>query len=570
MSSSILWALLAVIVLVNAIIVGVLIFRLLTPFARKLLLALAGLEIALVVLHLAFAGQPGSFASWFFDLNREYTAGAVFSSAQYTAMLLVALINAMRIPALKLPQRAIWLLLAAMFAWLAADEFFSLHEEVMTWRSAYAIGGAAVVSAAAAAYWLWFRGQRVLFVPLLVGLVIMGTSGVLLDAITNDHVLVVAGVEMRWLLWFSCDGIIPIPCSEMNALGFIEEYFELAGATIVLTSLVSYSDSMQAQGGLRAVKRAVAAAAALWTVLFAIYMWMAPALSLVLDANPAQVDYIDGRLSLAGYRLPDRPLQPGETLPVTLYFRANAPLQDDYRLAVRVTPRYSEEVLDQTDFQLGEWQYPSSAWIAGIAVRNRASLRIPADIQTPRSYWLIAQVWSENGEVSIVASDRQQLTPDTVVLAELPILSNGTTGEPHTAAAYRFAAGMTLTGYTLPASSAPGATLGVDFWWETDSKIEHELNQYVHLFNVQGEFVWGYDQAPFGAEVFPTMAWPAGMHEAAHWEIVLPADLPPGNYSVYTGLYSLPDITPQAVTDAQGQPVPNNAIPLGTLTVKGS
>lgn len=552
MSSSILWALLAAIVLANAIIVGVLVFRLLTPFARKLLLALAGLEIALAMLHVVFTYQPKSFASWFFNLNLEYTAGAVISAAQYTAVVLVALINALRTPSLKVLQRGFWVLLAAVFAWLAADEFLSLHEEVMTWRSAYAIGGAAAVSAVAAAYWLWFRGQRVLFVPLLVGLVMMGTSGVLLDAITNDHVLVVGGVEMRWLLWFSCDGIIPIPCSEMNALGFIEEYFELAGATIVLASLVTYSDLMQGEGGLRAVKRAAAAAAVLWAALFASYMWIAPALSLALDANPAQVDYLGGRLSLAGYRLPDRPLQPGETLPVTLYFRANAPLQDDYRLAVRVTPRYSEEVLDQMDFQLGEWQYPSSAWIAGIAVRNRASLHIPADVQTPRSYWLIAQVWSENEEVSIVANDRQQLTPNTVVLAELPILSNGAAGEPHTAAAYRFAAGMALTGYTLPASSAPGATLAVDFWWETDSKIEQELNQYVHLFNEQGEFVWGYDQAPFGAEVFPTVAWPAGMHEAAHWEIALPADLAPGSYSVYTGLYSLPDIAPQAVTDTQG------------------
>lgn len=567
MNSSILWITLAIVVLVDAILIATLIFRHLKLFARRILLATAAAEVLLVVLHLTFRAQAKSFASWFFNLDLEFAGGALFSAAQYTAVALVAALNALRTPALRLPQRLYWGAFTFLFAWLALDEFFALHEGILFWRGAYTIGGVAVVGAALLAYWLAFRRHTELFAPLIVGLIMMGTSGVLLDAVTNDHVLVVAGVEMRWLLWFSCDGIIPVPCRYMNELSFGEEFLEMAGVSIVLASLISYAESTHGAEARRGLRWAFAAAVPAWLAFFIGYLWIAPIVGSVLRAQPAQVEYLGGDLALVGYALSQDVLRPGDAFTATLYFRANKPLSEDYRLAVQVIPRYGSEAIAQADFQLGEWQYPSSAWIPGLSVRNRVHLRVPQEVATPQAYWLVARVWHESQPVALASTDRQEVGPGSVAVADVVVLSDRAPLPPPTASDYRFKAGIHLVGYALPERAASGGVLPLDFWWETERKVGEELNQYVHLFDQGGAFAFGYDQAPFGGESFPTTAWPAEMRERAHWNVPLPADLAPGVYEVYTGLYTLGSIERQPVADAKGQPVPDFSIRLGAVRI---
>ncbi len=567
MSTGTLWIALAVVVLVDILIIAVLVLRFLKSFARRVLVALVVVEVLLVVLHLLFREQPKSFAHWFFNLNLEFVAGALFSAAQYSAVAALAAINTARTPALRPFQRLYWGLLTLLFTWLALDEFFSLHEGVLFWRSAYTLGGAAVVGIALLAYWLGFRQHTELSIPLLVGLIMMGTSGVLLDAVTNDHVLVVAGLEMRWLLWFSCDGLLPVPCRYINELGFTEEILEMSGVSIVLASFISYAESTQGAKAWRNMRWAFAAVASAWLAFFIAYLWIAPTVGNALLAQRAHVEYLDGSLALTGYRLSAEVLRPGDEVTATLYFRANRPLDEDYRLAVQMIPRYGGEPIAQTDFQLGEWQYPSSAWIPSLSVRNRAHLHLPQEMTTPQAYWLVVRVWHENREVIISAADRQEIGPDSVVVADVAVLSDHTPPPPPIASDYHFEAGVWLAGYALPETAVSGGTLPLDFWWEADRQVGQELNQYVHLFDASGAFAFGYDQSPFGGSRFPTTDWPAGMKERAHWEISLPADLAPGIYEVYTGLYTVEGIVRQPVADAQGQPVPDYSIHLGTIRI---
>lgn len=567
MSTGTLWIALAVVVLVDALLIAVLIFRFLKPLARRVLIVLTAVEILLVILHLLFRDQAKSFAHWFFNLNLEFVAGALFSAAQYSAVAALAAINAVRTPALRPPQRLYWGLLALLFLWLALDEFFSLHEGVLSWRSAYTLSGVAVVGIALLAYWLGFRKHAELGIPLLIGLIMMGISGVLLDAVTNDHVLIVAGVEMRWLLWFSCDGLIPVPCRYINDLGFTEEFLEMSGVSIVLASLISYAESAQGTKAWRNMRWAFVAVVSTWLAFFTTYLWVAPTVGNALLAQRVRVEYLDGSLAFTGYRLSADVLRPGDRIATTLYFRANQPLDEDYRLAVQMIPRYGGEPIAQADFQLGEWQYPSSAWISGLSVRNRVHLRLPQEMATPQAYWLVAQVWHEDREVAISTADRQEVGTNGVVVTEIAVLSDHTPPPPPIASDYRFEAGMRLVGYALPEAAASGGTLPLDFWWAADQRVGQELNQYVHLFDANGVFAFGYDQAPFGGNRFPTTDWPAGMRERAHWEILLPVDLAPGVYEVYTGLYTVEGTVRQPVADAQGQPVPDYSIHLGTVRI---
>lgn len=566
----ILWAFLIAVVLGFAGAAGALAYFYLQGPARKLLVALVAAEAVLAALHILFARHTGTFSGWLFNLNSELTAGALFSAAQLTVIALFALVIAVRTPSLGLGQRLYWVALVALFAWLASDEFFALHETVPTWRSMYALLGLSVVGLSLAAFRLGFRGEAGLFVPLLAGFLIMGGAGVVLDALTNDHDLVVAGYTVEWVNFLSCDAAwMPVACTDVNEFGFTEEFLEMAGASLMLASLFNFFQKRQAASQVRLLRRLIAVTGTTWLLLWVSSFWVVPAVAAAMRSEPVHVEYLDGRLSLVGYHVSKPVLLPGDTVTVSLYFRADQPLPEDYLLAVKLFTRYEDETLAEADAQLGEWKYPTSAWIPGVTVRHQARLTIPRGAATPRSYWLTARVWHEDEEVHVEETTLEESGTGTVVLCGLPLLSRGAPPDAPTPAAYSFAGGPILAGYDLPAQAAPGSTVELAFWWRTEAAVPVELNQFVHFLQQGGEGIFTYDQAPFGGENFPTVYWPAGIHEMARWRVDLPPTLPPGVYDVYTGLYTLPDVQRQPVFDERGEPVLDGAILMGQIVIEG-
>ncbi|MGB4676023.1 MAG: hypothetical protein WBH90_04795 [Aggregatilineales bacterium] len=543
--------------------------RFMVPQARKLLAALVAFEALLALLHVIFTPAGNTFASWLFNLNLELTAGAVFSAAQYTVIALIALVNGLRTPQIRPMQRVFWAVLVVLFVWLCADEFLELHESVDSWRSFYALTGVALAVFSVAMYWFFFdREELWLFVPFLIGLAIMGSAGVVLDVLTNDHDLVVAGIRMGWLDLISCDAPWnPVECGDVNTYGFTEEFLEMGGASLVLTSLANYFFRRQPPERVRQLRRLAIAASATWVVVWASNFWLLPSVVTAVESEAVQADYLDGRLSLIGYDLSKDVLLPGETLTVNLYFRANVPLDEDYLLALKLMTRYDDNPIAEADAQLGEWRYPTSAWIPGVTVRHTARLRVPENMPTPRAYWLTVRVWHEDDEVE-VATEMLESGQGTIVLHGIPVLSPQRPPEPPIPADYRFAAGPILTGYDLPERVTAGEPMVVRFWWRTDAPVPVDLNQFVHVLVPGSEDPFTFDQAPFGGENFPTVYWPKGMEEMARWEIPLPPDLEPGVYGVYTGLYTLPDVIREPVTRGSGEPVLNNAIYLGDILVE--
>ena len=89
--------------------------------------------------------------------------------------------------------------------------------------------------------------------------------------------------------------------------------------------------------------------------------------------------------------------------------------------------------------------------------------------------------------------------------------------------------------------------------------------QFIHLIG-KDQVYFAYDQQPF-ANGFPVSDWPVGVDLLDEWSVTLPGDLPPGVYSLYTGLYEWPALTRLNVKDANGQGITNNTVLLGTVNV---
>jgi hypothetical protein len=103
------------------------------------------------------------------------------------------------------------------------------------------------------------------------------------------------------------------------------------------------------------------------------------------------------------------------------------------------------------------------------------------------------------------------------------------------------------------------------FWWQTEGAVQRDLTQFIHLIGQDGDAFFSFDQSPFGG-TFPTYDWPKGISMRDAVKISLPPDMPPGTYDVYTGMYEWPSLERVGVV-SDGQPVPDNAVFLGTIIV---
>ncbi len=511
-----------------------------------------------------YAGGSG-FWSWFLDPAAEKNLTALFTSVVLSGISLTAF-------ALWWQTRltydrgyqAGWWLIGLTFGFLGVDEYASLHESVVFWRQGYAVlgGGMALWT-----LWLIRRSAAPLSCYLMVflaGLGALGIAGVFLDAFSTQNIIDVGPINLTFL---ACRGeALGVMCRDY---GNTEEFLEVVGAGLMWLALLAAlqhtrSESASSGGVAWLVRSGVLA----WALLVIGWLWIAPALESRL-ATSAPVTY--GDVSLTAFALSQQTLDPGETLDVTLYGQVNQAIQRDYSMSLHLYthPLPEIESVAQDDMQLGEFNYPTRAWLPGVPVRNRFQLDLSDDLTTAASYRLVAMLWYDtpSNRVTVQQTELATLSDGTItVLEALPALPMTAPPEPPNTPDYQFAEGFSLTGYDLPQSVQAGEEVTVRFWWQTQQPVQTELTHFLHAFEVEtGEYVI-FDQTPFDGR-FPTDDWPAGMQVMDSWMVTLSDDVPAGTYRLETGLYDVVTQERMPVTTADGTSVQNASIVLGDVTV---
>jgi hypothetical protein len=99
--------------------------------------------------------------------------------------------------------------------------------------------------------------------------------------------------------------------------------------------------------------------------------------------------------------------------------------------------------------------------------------------------------------------------------------------------------GIRLAGYDAQRVALDaGAILYVQLYWDVESAPTHDWTVFVHLFDAAGEqqLVTGADSQP-GAGSLTTPRWQPGWRILDEYQLALPADLAPGDYTLTIGLY---------------------------------
>ena len=544
------------------------------PFTRNLLIVILLIDLTFVAMFIVT--REFSFFSpvWsaLFSLGREAAFPTVYASASAMAAGLLAFATAVISDSMKLWQRFVFGALGVLFVVLAIDEAYMYHESfrLYQWGIFYSALGLAMSGMLVTVWWFGPRNNPAFVLLLVGGLAIAGAGGVGLENVEAVLCRVSGGLNAPPL----CQ-VIPI----------FEEYLEMIGLSLALGGIVQYGIFGSERTRWRYMKLVFIVGGVLWLAFVASEIWLFPALETRFLATPTQVEYLEGDLTLVGYRISQDTVEPGGRVDIRLYWLADKTLTENYHLSVHIVTRPDVESVAQHDGIMsrgGESKVQGTAyWIPGVITRdNSIRLRLTQESAVPQSYWILVSVWQlkENSRgqavqntmraIPVHQSDLRMLTPDTVVLTSMVAVPENIVVPEHARVdRFDFADGITLSGYTLPTSIIRGRAIQYEFWWQAHNELGGDFIQFFHLFHSNGRDVFIYDQPPF-AERFPTSEWLVGRVLKDDVSIVFPEDLPPGEYEVHTGLYVYETGERLAVSDANGMPVTDNSIVLGSLLVE--
>jgi hypothetical protein len=143
---------------------------------------------------------------------------------------------------------------------------------------------------------------------------------------------------------------------------------------------------------------------------------------------------------------------------------------------------------------------------------------------------------------------------------------NGALDVPAVAVGANFGDQIALLGYHVAGeSAAPGDTLELTLFWQAQQPLDIEYQVFVHVLDAAGQLVAQSDKINPGE--FPTHRWPTDRYVPDTHRLDLPADLPPGRYTVTTGLWVQAEGWRLPVFDEDGRAV-GDTTALFTLEVE--
>ena len=534
-------------IVLSYLLVGVTVYRWLwlrlQPFARWLALIFLTAQIVAIVLSEATASASG-LVHWLWHLDIEWNIPSALASMQLALVGAAAILVAWLWTKPPAWQRLYFVGIAIVFLYFAYDEFATVHEGNPYWRSNYRlIGfGIALSSALLALRNPW--PSRVWFFCLPLGLAIGGFGATVLDISTPQC----GGQGAAYILG---------ECAQILVL---EESLELLGIWLALVAILGHLSGISPapKAYLRIL---LFAAPALWMIFLSQRNVISP-VSTQVNASAFENDIWLHRHKVDTTTRPDRVrarlhLSGGGWQFSGLGYSIS--LLDGERMTViSDRDRFAHE---QLEFKLAPGYVPAYLQVIDV--------EIPPETPTNRLILIVLTIWrQENGEFirqKILATDQPQLSDTQMVLDEMVIQS--ASGPPSATTLAAFDNGFALEAVELPACAVPGGIVDVNFAWRADSAGSEDFAQFLHFIHAESGAMWNHDQMPLGSRL-PTRLWYSGLADSEIWRISLPADLPTGDYSLFTGLYRHSDLVRARAHSPDGGVFPDARIPIGSMPVQ--
>jgi hypothetical protein len=195
-------------------------------------------------------------------------------------------------------------------------------------------------------------------------------------------------------------------------------------------------------------------------------------------------------------------------------------------------------------------------WPAGEPMRTTLALSVPDDAIAG---WYRISAWRDRGQ------GRVRTYVGLVRIVEYAIAPPVNGREIQTRLDAR-AGEFTLLGTSIDVPLTPGRTSTVSTYWRVDGMPTRDGVIFVHVVGPDGALVVQEDHPPEnGARSTRTFRAGAGHREQSMFTV--PANLQPGQYTIYVGIYDRDDLERWPAVQ-NGIPAQNDLIIAGTFTVK--
>lgn len=251
-----------------------------------------------------------------------------------------------------------------------------------------------------------------------------------------------------------------------------------------------------------------------------------------LAAIPHRLDVIfDDKAALLGYDLAEDTVTPGEALHVTLYWRALAPMAENYSVFVHLLAE-NEIVIAQRNLYPGKGAFPTSQWQPGDAFADTYRLEVSPTALAPTA----AQI-----EVGLYRHETGERLPlrgaqaNSIRLGDLLVRAK-TNGAPNPLE-INLEDQIALVGYALDRTAArPGETLHLTLYWEALAEMDEDYTVFAQVLGGDHR-IWAQKDSWPQDGAAPTSSWQPGQVIVDRYELALAPDTPAGVYQLQVGLY---------------------------------
>jgi hypothetical protein len=268
--------------------------------------------------------------------------------------------------------------------------------------------------------------------------------------------------------------------------------------------------------------------------------------------------------------LPPPVVASGDMLTLALTWSSVAVPGADYRVRWRLLDPVGSVALEQT---ADLCPYATSRWRAGDSFEARYDLWF--DPALPAGRYRLA--------LNVLAPDGRPRWPEDQILTAVEIDARDRLFELPAGIAYpldlTLGAAVHLRGFDIAPSPVeegvgegglrPGDTLSLTLYWQADGPTDLNYTVFVHLVGPDGRPHGQADWFPGGGAA-PTTSWAPGQVTVDEVTLSVAAGAPAGAYHVAVGMYDAASGGRLPVTDASGQPVPDDQVVLPVeFTVAG-
>ena len=279
-------------------------------------------------------------------------------------------------------------------------------------------------------------------------------------------------------------------------------------------------------------------------------------------------------LRLVGYDLPDESLTAGAITYITLYWQTLRQPSEDYEVFAQVWNDAGEAIAGAHDFPNGG-MYRTRIWRADELTVTHHWLRLPDDL--PRgAYSLAAGLYRVlHNEPLAVAGANANANGDLALSRDLRVLEQAPDASG-VAFARDLRFGDVLSVAALESdevtfdetwSAAPGESLTLDLYWEVLARPHLDYSLFLHLTAADDAPPVAQADIALGAAGLPSGVWYPGDQWHDSVTLTLPDDLPPGEYTLWMGVYYYADNSRlPPVLDGTSQP--DGRVRVGNILVE--